>query len=70
MALSPKQEHEILRYYFAEQWRVGTIARQLGLHHSMVDRVIAQAGIPKPERAQRGFALLYTVQQRKDRLPS
>ena len=53
MALSRQQEHQILRYYFAEQWRGGTIARQLGLHHSTVERVIAQAGIPKPERAQR-----------------
>ena len=53
MALSRQQEHQILRYYFAEQWRVGTIARQLGLHHSTVERVIAQAGIPKPERSQR-----------------
>jgi transposase len=50
MALSREQEIEILRYYFAEKWRVGTIARQLHLHHSSVERVIAQAGIPKPER--------------------
>lgn len=53
MALSLMQEHDILRYYFAEKWRVGTIARQLGLHHSTVERVIAQAGVPKPERSQR-----------------
>lgn len=53
MALSRQQETEILRYYFAEQWRVGTIARQLSLHHSTVERVIAQAGIPKPQRAVR-----------------
>ena len=53
MALSVMQEHDILRYYFAEKWRVGTIARQLNLHHSTVERVIAQAGVPKPERSQR-----------------
>ena len=51
MTLSVQQETDILRYYFAEKWRVGTIARQLGLHHSSVERVIAQAGIPKPERS-------------------
>lgn len=50
MALSQEQETAILRYYFAEKWRVGTIARQLSIHHSSVERVIAQAGIPKPER--------------------
>jgi len=53
MALSPQQETEILRYYFAEKWRVGTIACQLGHHHSTVERVVAQAGIPKPERSAR-----------------
>lgn len=53
MAISKQQETEILRYYFAEKWRVGTIARQLHLHHSTVERVIAQAGIPKPERTTR-----------------
>ena len=41
MALSVQQETEILRYYFAEKWRVGTIARQLSLHHSTVERVIS-----------------------------
>ena len=50
MALSREQETDILRLYFAEKWRVGTIARQLNLHHSSVERVIAQAGIPKPQR--------------------
>ena len=52
MALSREQETHILRYYFAEKWRVGTIARQLNLHHSSIERVIAQAGIPKPERSR------------------
>ena len=31
---------------------MGTIARQLNLHHSSIERVIAQAGIPKPERSR------------------
>jgi transposase len=38
-------EAEILRLYHAEQWRIGTIATQLGVHHSTVRRVLAQAGI-------------------------
>jgi hypothetical protein len=29
MALSKQQATNILRYYFAEKWRIGTIARQL-----------------------------------------
>ncbi len=35
---------EILRYFHAEQWPVGTIARQLGVHHDTVRRVLAAAG--------------------------
>jgi transposase len=40
-----ERESEILRLYHAEKWKVGTIARQLGLHHTTVRRVLAQAGV-------------------------
>jgi transposase len=46
-------ESKILRYHFVEKWRVGTIAKQLGVHHSVVDRVLSQAGLPKVERSVR-----------------
>ncbi len=46
-------EAKILRYHFVEQWGVNTIARQLGIHHSAVDRVLSQVGLPKAERARR-----------------
>jgi len=36
MSISEKQRSDILRYYFVEHWRVGTIATELGLHHSSV----------------------------------
>jgi transposase len=39
------RETEILRLHHAEKWRIGTIATQLGLHHSTVRRVLAQAGL-------------------------
>ena len=38
MAIPPELEAQILRYYHAEQWRVGTIATQLQVHHSVVAR--------------------------------
>jgi transposase len=41
----PEIEAEILRLYHAEKWRVGTIATQLGIHHSTVRRVLAHSGI-------------------------
>ena len=53
MSLSECRRSEILRLYLAEHWRVGTIARQLGIHHSTVERVISQAGMPKIERSVR-----------------
>ena len=42
--ISAEQEAKILRLFHAEQWRPNTIARQLGVHHSTVRRVLAQAG--------------------------
>ena len=53
MAISPELEAKILRYFHVEKWRVGTIARQLGIHHGTVDRVLSQAGLPKVERPHR-----------------
>jgi len=46
MALTPEIEAQILRYYHAERWRIGTIATQLHLHRDSVSRVLAQAGLP------------------------
>ncbi len=43
---------KILRYHFVEHWGVSTIADQLGLHHTTVDRVLCQAGLPKAERTR------------------
>jgi transposase len=39
-----EREAEILRLYSAESWLRGTIARQLSVHHSVVTRVLEQAG--------------------------
>ena len=46
MVTPPDIEVQILRYYHAEKWTIGTIARQLHVHHSVVRRVLAQAGLP------------------------
>lgn len=42
---APDIETEIRRLYFAEHWKCGTIAKQLGLHHDVVMRVVS------PDRA-------------------
>jgi transposase len=44
--ITPEVEAQILRLHHAEKWPLGTIATQLGVHHSTVRRVLAQAGIP------------------------
>ena len=46
MVTPPDIEAQILRYYHAEKWTMGTIARQLHVHYSVVSRVLAQAGLP------------------------
>jgi transposase len=40
-------EAQILRYYHAEHWPIGTIAKQLRIHRDTVARVLAQAGLPR-----------------------
>ena len=54
MVTPPDIEAHILRFYHAEKWTIGTIARQLHIHHSVVRRVLAQAGLPRvgPQRSQ------------------
>src|SRR5262245_54756262 len=54
----PKEkEAEILRLHHGEKWPIGTIAAQLGVHHTTVQRVLLQAGVaskvvaPRPSMA-------------------
>ncbi|MBP8789518.1 MAG: IS21 family transposase [Azonexus sp.] len=46
MPITPEIEAQILRYYHAERWRIGTIATQLHVHRDSVSRVLTQAGLP------------------------
>ena len=38
--ISDELRSKIRRLFHAEQWPVGTIARELGLHHSTVRRAL------------------------------
>lgn len=40
MTTTPELEAEIIRLHYAEHWRVGTIAGQLGVHPTVVRRVL------------------------------
>lgn len=47
MAITDELKANILRYHHVEKWRVGTIARHLGIHHTTVKRVLAETGVSK-----------------------
>jgi transposase len=52
MVIRPEDEAEILRLRHVEKWPPGTIAAHLHVHHSVVDRVLAEA-VAAPTRPQR-----------------
>ncbi len=43
-------EAQVLRLFHAEKWPINTIADQLNIHHSVVERVLEQDGLPRPTR--------------------
>lgn len=47
MTISEDLKANILRYHHVEKWRVGTIARQLNVHHTTVKRVLSETGVSK-----------------------
>ncbi len=51
--ISRQLEAEILRLFHAERWRIGTLAAQLGVHHTTVRRVLAAAGLPAGRQSLR-----------------
>jgi len=53
MTNNKELDAKVLRLHFVEHWGVNTIADQLGIHHTTVDRVLCQAGMPKAERTRR-----------------
>ncbi len=43
--IRPEGAAEIIRLFIVEGWKVGTIARHLGMHHSTVTRVLERDGL-------------------------
>ena len=48
---SPEVAAEIARLHYAEHWKVGTIAQQLGLHRDVVERVLG-VGVARGPRTE------------------
>ena len=53
MTVSKECESEILRLVQAEKWPEGTVAAELGVHHDVVTRVLAQDATGQPAREPR-----------------
>jgi transposase len=73
MVTPPDIEAQILRYYHAEKWTIGTIADQLHVHHSVVRRVLAQAGLPglgSPARKSKVDPYLPFIHQTLETFPT
>jgi transposase len=70
--IAPELTAQIVRLHHAEGWPPGTIARQLGLHHSTVRRVLIQAGtdIPPIARPSMIDAYLPLVRETLERFPT
>ena len=73
MSISAELEARILRYYHVEKWRVGTIARQLQVHHGTVQRVLRRAGVPPAQsmaRASKADPYVPFILQTLERYPT
>jgi transposase len=74
--ISKEREAEIRRLHHAEKWRVGTIAAQLGLHHTTVQRVLVQSGLspksvmPRVSLADPYLGFIVEVLTKFPRLPA
>lgn len=62
MTIPADKEAEIRRLYFAEHWKRGTIAAQLGVHPDVVKRVLGRFG-PKPGTPRPSSLLLDPYRQ-------
>src|SRR5271167_3609667 len=72
MVTPPAVEAQILRYYHVEKWTAGTIAAQLHIHRDVVQRVLAQAGLPRigpPPRRSKIDAYLPFITQTLEKFP-
>jgi transposase len=49
MTVPQEIEVEIVRLFLVEKWKINTIARQVGAHHSTVEGVLDRLGIPRPD---------------------
>ncbi len=57
MTISSETEANIKRYYYVEKWRIGTISSKLGVHHDVVERILAKQGVASTELVSQQSAI-------------
>ena len=65
MAIDETVEAQILRYHFVEKWGPHTIAKQLGVHHYTVSRVIHRSIGPPAMRLAKPSILYLSANEPK-----
>ena len=74
MAIDDELKAQILRYHFVEHWPVGTIASQLGVHHSTVERGLGEAGVERerqrPRRPSKLDSYMAFITETLERFPT
>ena len=73
MAIPLETAAQIVRLFHVEKWRKGTIARQLSIHHCVVERVLRQADLPVTElvvRTSRFDSYLPFILQTLEKYPT
>jgi hypothetical protein len=51
--ITKEQAAEVVRLFHAEEWKIGTIAAQLGIHHGTVRRTLSREGVAAPSRVHK-----------------
>ncbi len=62
----------IIRLHFGDGWPIGTIAKQLGVHHATVRAVLAKVGAPQalaPPRPSMADPFAPFIVQQLDKTP-
>ena len=72
MTMPIDRQAEVMRLFHAERWKIGTIAAQLGLHHSAVRRVLQRNGVrlPPPRRPTKLAAYVAMIVETLEKYPT
>ena len=74
MTISKEKEAEILRFYHVEKWPVGTISKELHVHHDAIHRVLSHAtGTTHSERTLRSSIIdpyLHFIRETLEKYPN